>query len=214
MFIKRPISLALASIIGMGLFMAMPAGPVTAEEQAPAAIPPQTRPTNAKLCQNCHQPQPGNIRGSFDSVAFKSQSIQIKIDETTEILKFDPAAIKVVDAGKPAEAEALRSIKKGHEVRIEYTEKDGVKTAVLVASKPPIKVAPEKLMTTADIEKLVARGPEKGKYTLVDARPAPRFMEGAIPTAINIPYPAFDKMAAKLPKDKNALLVFYCSGMT
>ena len=57
-------------------------------------------------------------------------------------------------------------------------------------------------------------GPEKGKYTLVDSRPALRVQEGAIPTAINIPFPAFDKMTDKLPKDKAALLIFYCNGVT
>lgn len=214
MLVKRSISIASASLLGLGLVVMVTTGQATAEEKAavPAAL--QTKPTNAKLCLNCHQPRPGNLRGNFDSVAFKSQSIQIKIDEATEIVKFNPETVKVIDAGKPAEAGALRNIKKGHEVRIEYTEKNGMKTAIVVASKPPIKVAPEKLMTTADVEKLVALGPEKGKYTLVDARPAPKFMEGAIPTAVNIPYPAFDKMIDKLPKDKNALLVFYCSGMT
>ncbi len=69
-------------------------------------------------------------------------------------------------------------------------------------------------MSTADVEKLVALGSEKGKYLLIDARPAPKFMEGAIPTAINIPFPAFEKMADKLPADKSALIVYYCAGMT
>jgi 3-mercaptopyruvate sulfurtransferase SseA len=100
------------------------------------------------------------------------------------------------------------------EVRIEFTEKDGKKFATLVVAKPPIKVAPEKIMSTADVEKLVAQGPEKGKYLLIDARPAPRFMEGAIPTAINIPFPAFEKMVDKLPKAKDALIVYYCAGVT
>ena len=60
------------------------------------------------------------------------------------------------------------------------------------------------------MEKLVAQGPEKGKYLLIDARPAPRFMEGAIPTAINIPFVAFDKMVDRLPKDKSTLIIYYC----
>jgi hypothetical protein len=209
MLLKRLSSTAFSAALMLGLVI-MPAVQTTAQEKSAA----KAKPTDAKICQSCHQPEPGNLRGTFESVAFKSQSIQIKIDDAVEIVKFDPDAVKVVDAGAPAEAEALRGIKKGHEVRVEYTEKDGVKTAVLLASKPPIKVAPEKLMTTADVEKLVAMGPGKGKYTLVDSRPAPRFQEGAVPTAINIPYPAFDKMKDKLPGDKDALLVFYCGGMT
>lgn len=176
--------------------------------------PAPAKPAIAKVCTNCHQPQAGSLRGKFENAAFKSRAIQLKIDKNTMILKFDPDTLKVVVGDKTDDAEALREIKKGHEVRIEFTEENGVKTASLVSSKPPFKLAPEKLLTTADIEKLVVRGPEKGKYLLIDARPAPRFMESAIPTAINIPFPAFDKMAGKLPKDKNALIIYYCGGTT
>jgi hypothetical protein len=168
------------------------------------------KPTIAKLCTNCHKAEPGNIRGNFDSVAFKSKSIQVKVDEVTEIFTFDENAIKLVNVPE----NNLRELKRGKEVRIEYTEKDGVKTASLLSAKPAIKVAPEKQMGTADVEKLVAMGPEKGKYLLIDSRPAPRFMEGSLPTAINIPFAAFDKMVEKLPKEKDALIVYFCQGVT
>ncbi len=189
------------------------AGQAVAQEKAPT---PQAKPTMAKICANCHKPEPGSLRGNFDSVAYKTQSVQIKIDDATEILRFDKNTLKVLnvqpDAANPSEP--LRAIKKGKEVRVDYTEKDGKKFATLVSAKTSIKVAPEKLIGTADVEKLVAQGPEKGKYLLVDARPAPRFMEGAIPTAINIPFPALEKMADKLPKDKAGLIVYYCAGVT
>jgi hypothetical protein len=193
------------------LFLVLPIS--EAQEKAAA---PQAKPTIAKLCTNCHQPEPGNLRGNFDSVAYKTQSLQLKIDDVTEIVKFDKATLKLenVPAFADAPTESLRSLKRGKEIRIAYTEKDGVKFATLVSAKPAIKVAPEKQMTTADLEKLVAMGPEKGKYLLIDARPAPRFMEGSIPTAINIPFAAFDKMTEKLPKDKNALIIYYCAGVT
>jgi hypothetical protein len=205
-------SLALASVMAVGLC----AGQAVADEKAAAPAAPQSKPTMAKICANCHKPESGNLRGNFDSVSYKTQSIQIKIDDATEILRFDRNTLKVInvqpDPANPSEP--LRAIKKGKEVRIEYTEKDGRKFATLVVSKPPLKVAPEKLMSTADMEKLVALGPEKGKYLLIDCRPSPRFMEGAIPTAVNIPYPAFEKNIDKLPKDKNALIIYYCSGVT
>ena len=194
--------------------LAMTADLSVAQEKAAVMTAQQAKPTIAKSCTSCHQAQEGNLRGNFDNVAFKSRSIQLKIDDSTEILKFDEKTIKVVTADKTEDAEALRDIKKGHEVRIVFTEKNGIKTASLVSIKPPIKVAPQKLMTTAEVEKLVAMGPEKGKYTLIDARPAPRFMEGSIPTAINISFAAFDKNIDKLPKDKNALIIYYCGGVT
>jgi len=212
---SRHTIIAFSMLLSVG-FVVLPADQAASEGKTavPAAAP--AKPTIAKLCTNCHQQEPGNLRGSFDSVAYKSQSIQVKIDDATEILRFDTNTLKVInvqpDPANPSEP--LREIKKGKEVRVEYTEKDGRKFATLVVSKPPLKVAPEKLMSTADMEKLVAMGTEKGKYLLIDCRPTPRFMEGAIPTAVNIPYPAFEKNIDKLPKDKNALIVYYCSGIT
>ena len=196
-------------LLAIGLIM--PTGFAASEEAAP-----QQKPAIAKLCTNCHTAEPGNIRGNFDSVAYKTQSIQIKIDDITEILRFDKNTLKTQNIQAPADSpdEPLRALKKGKEVRIEYSEKDGVKIATLLSAKPTIKVAPEKQISTAEVERLVAMGPDKGKYLLIDARPAPRFMEGAIPTAINIPFPAFEKMVDKLPTDKNALIVYYCAGMT
>jgi rhodanese-like protein len=212
---KRTSSTAFAAALTLGLMIA-PVSQAVAQEKAAAPASPQARPTMSKICTNCHQPEAGSLRGNFDSVAYKTQSIQIKIDEATEILGFDKSLLKVLNVQPdPANPdELLRAVKKGKEVHVQFVEKDGKKFATLVVVKPALKVAPEKLINTADVEKLVAMGPEKGKYLLIDARPAPRFMEGAVPTAINIPFPAFEKMVDKLPKDKNTLIVYYCGGMT
>ncbi len=212
--LKQMVSSTCAAILLISIVFSI----AHAGEQDKDSVPalPQKKPLMAKICSNCHQSEPGNLRGNFDSVAYKTQSIQVKIDDAVEILRFDSQMLKVLNIQPDAEnpSEPLRVIKKGKEVRIEFTEKDGKKFATLVSAKPPIKVSPEKLISTAEVEKLVAQGSEKGKYLLIDARPAPRFMEGAIPTAINIPFPAFEKMVDKLPKEKNALIVYYCAGMT
>lgn len=185
-----------------------------AEPAAPGTAP--VKPTIAKICTNCHKAEPGAVRGNFDIVTFKAKTIQVKIDDAVELFKFDEDEIKVVNgAGKTGDGEFLKDnlIKKGHEIKVEYSEKNGVKTANKLIEKPPVKVSAEMLMKTADIEKLVALGPEKGKYLLFDSRPLPRFQEGYIPTAVNLPFPAFDKLADKLlPKDKSTLIVFYCAG--
>lgn len=179
---------------------------------------PPAKPTIAKICTSCHQAEPNAVRGHFDLVTFKAKTIQVKIDDAVELFKFDEDEIKIVDPdGKTGDGEFLKEnkVKKGHEVKVEYLVKDGVKTAVKLTAKPPVKIPAEMLLSTSDVEKLVALGPEKGKYFLFDSRPLPRFQEGAIPTAVNLPFPAFDKMAEKLlPKDKNALVIFYCSGVT
>jgi rhodanese-related sulfurtransferase len=175
-----------------------------------------TKPTIAKICTNCHKAEANTVQGYFDNVAFKAKTIQVKIDDSIELIKFDEDEIKVVNgAGKTGDGDFLKDnkIKKGHEIKVEYVEKNGVKTAVRLIEKPPVKISEDMLIKTADIEKLVAQGPEKGKYFLFDSRPLPRFQEGAIPTAVNLPFPAFDKLAEKLlPPDKKALIIFYCGG--
>ena len=180
-----------------------------------AAEPAAPKPASAKLCTLCHTTAPDNLRGHFDALASLSNSIQLKVDERTEVLRYDKATLKVITPEPSASVDAaLKGIAKGHEVRVEYTEKDGVKTAVVVAIKPPVKLAAHETITLEEVQKLVAAGPEQGKYFLFDSRPAPRFLEGAIPTAVNLPFPAFDKNVDKLPADKQALVIFYCSGKT
>jgi rhodanese-related sulfurtransferase len=182
-----------------------------------AQAPAVGKPTIPKLCTNCHQAAPAQVHGLFENVAFKSKSIQLKIDSATEILRFDPKTVKVVDAGVAKSGEALKDIRKGIESRVEYLENDGVKTATLISFKGPIKIAPEKLVTYDEVARLVAMGPEKGGYVLVDSRPPLRVQEGTIPTSINVPFTTsgFDKLAAeRLPADKSARVIFFCQGVT
>ena len=172
---------------------------------------PTPKPTIAKICTSCHKAEPNTLRGYFDNVAFKAKTIQLKIDDSVVLVRFDEDDLKVVTTdGKTTDGEALRDTKKGHELKIEYAELDGIKTALRVVEKAPVKISPEMLISTEEVEKLVSRGTG---YFLFDSRPAPRFQEGAIPTAVNLPYPAFDKLTDKLPADKDALIVFYCGGV-
>lgn len=198
----------LAAAIAIGLAPA-------AFAQAPAE--PAARPNIPKACTNCHKAEPGQVYGNFENVAFKSQAIQLKIDAATEIVKFDPKAIQVVEAGDAKTPEALRDIRKGHEARIEVVEKDGVRTASRIWFKGPIKIAPEKLASYDEVAALVAKGPESGGYMLVDSRPLPRVQEGTIPTAVNLPFTTkgFDALAAqRLPADKARRIIFFCQGLT
>lgn len=183
--------------------------------QAPAApAAPAVKPMQPAVCNNCHKPEPGVVAGYLDSVAFKSQAIQLNLAGSTEVVRFDPKAIKVVDAGDAKPVDHLREVKKGHEARIAFEMRGAEKWATSVTFKGPIKTPPDKLMSYDAVAKLIAQGPEKGNYTLIDSRPLLRFQEGTIPTAINLPYPAFDKFVHLLPKDKNRLTVFFCQGVT
>jgi hypothetical protein len=187
------------------------AGPAVAE---PAAAPPEGR--QAKVCFTCHKTvEPGTIRGHFDEYAEKARSIQLKVDGEAVVLSFDPARLEVRNATEAGGAEkALKAVKKGAEVSAVYALDGNVKRLGVLVLKPRLKVAPEKQVSTAEMEKLVAAGPAKGKYFLFDARPAPRYAEGHIPTAESLPFPAFEKEKGKLPADTSALVIFYCSGVT
>lgn len=178
------------------------------------ATAPTAKPSMPAVCGTCHKPEPNIIRGYFDGVAFKSNSIQLNLAPAVEIVKFDVKSIKVNDAGEAKNAEFLRTARKGHEALIEFSEKDGVKFAKEISFKGPIKIAQEKLIFLPEVEKLVAMGPDKGNVALIDSRPLPRFQEGTIPGAINLPFPTFDKMLDRLPKDKSRLVVFFCAGVT
>ncbi len=49
---------------------------------------------------------------------------------------------------------------------------------------------------------------------IIDSRPKrAKYDKGHIPMAVSIPNTQFDKMTDQLPKDKNALLIFYCGGL-
>src|SRR6185369_11293367 len=94
---------------------------------APASI--GAKPTIAKICSNCHS-EPRAVFGYFDNVAFKAKTIQVKIDDAVELIKFDEDEIKVVNAeGKTGDGDFLKDnrVKKGHEIRIDYDVENGVK---------------------------------------------------------------------------------------
>jgi len=58
------------------------------------------------------------------------------------------------------------------------------------------------------------RIPKPDNVTIIDSRPyKPKYIKGHIPTAVSIPHTKFDQLKGKLPKDKNALLIFYCGGL-
>ena len=60
-----------------------------------------------------------------------------------------------------------------------------------------------------------AKVPQPEGVLIIDSRPyKPKYANGHIPTAVNIPGSQFDKMTDQLPQDKNTLLIFYCQGPT
>lgn len=181
---------------------------------AAAQSPVPAASTMPALCTACHKLEPQQIGGYYESAAFKSQSMQIDIGGTApQILRFDTKALKVIDDGKDKPAEFLRDARKRHEVIVDVVEKDGVRTATAIRFKGPVQIDAKNLIDYAGVARLV-EGAGAVPYTLIDSRPLLRFQEGAIPTAIHLPFIGFDKFADRLPADKNRLVVFYCGGIT
>ncbi len=60
------------------------------------------------------------------------------------------------------------------------------------------------------VKEIITEG--KKPYLLIDSRPHNKFLEGHIPSAINIPDRKLDEMAGVLPADKSTQLIFYCGG--
>ncbi len=70
-----------------------------------------------------------------------------------------------------------------------------------------------KIVKVQTVKKMISY-PMKDDKMIVDARPfRAKYVKGHIPGAISIPYSKFDKMEDKLPKSKDAQLVFYCGGL-
>lgn len=160
-------------------------------------------------CVKCHteyKDQADIVAGDFDSLSDKAKTIQVDLGDRKQLMKFtDQTTVKNVPA--------IKDLKKPIPVKVTYQKVGDEFVAKEISAKPQIKVPDDKVISTEDLKKLVAMGPEKGKYTLVDSRPPVKYEEGHIPTAILMPFAQMADMTDKLPKDKNALLIFYCDGM-
>lgn len=189
-------------LAAMAAFVLFTAGAVQAAEQA--------APTIAQPCMACHKAEENVLRGIFKNASMKAGTIQMEVGPKTYLVKFDLETLEIV-----GDAEAPNKIEADKEIAVHYTGAGDDLQAGKIYIKPPAKIDPAKLMGTEELAALVAKGPGKAAYTLVDSRPKPRYDEGHIPSAVNIPLPAFDKMAGKvLPKEKDALVIFYCGGVT
>jgi hypothetical protein len=146
------------------------------------------------------------ITGNFKSRSNKAKSIQVRIDKRMQVVKYTPeTTVKNVPS--------IKSLKAPMTIKVSYKKVGSDLVATEIVVKPKMEVPKEQLMSVKELEKLVAMGPEKGGYTLVDSRPGIKYKAGHIPTSISIPFPMMKKLKDKLPKDKDQLLIFYCEGM-
>ena len=167
-----------------------------------------TAPMVQNNCMNCHQKlgkMKSVIAGNLSSKSMEANSIQMKINNRLEMVKFTPET-------KISNVPDMKSLKGGMAMRVHYELKGSDRVAKKIVVKPKIKVPPEQMISVKELTKLIEMGPEKGAYTLVDSRPGPGYLKGHLPTAISIPFPKMKEMLDKLPKDKDRLVIFYCQG--
>lgn len=159
-------------------------------------------------CLKCHQSfsEMDNIlAGNLSSKSMKAHTIQIKINDRLELVKFGPD-VKVENIPD------IKALKGAVALRVHYETVGRDRVATEIGVKPKITVPQNQLIEVRELTKLVAPGTQKGGYTLADSRPAGGFMKGHIPTAISVPFPKMNEMTDKLPKDKKQMLIFYCQG--
>jgi len=145
--------------------------------------------------------------GKVSGVSKKAKSISIVVGKgdkaKTMMVKFDD------------NTKGMEFAKKGEAAIIEYVQRDTDKYATII--KPKLAKLPEGVteIQPAEVAALVDVGPEKGAYLLVDSRPAKRYADGHLPTAISIPVEKLkEEGETLLPKDKDQLIVFHCGGPT
>jgi hypothetical protein len=172
------------------------------------------KPTIAGGCKKCHTAQPDAIRGNLGTVSQDFNTLQVKVGKMVWIVKYDDKT-KVVKGDKTTGADAIQKLPAKKEILVSFTGDAQKPLATEIAVKMPYKVPEHQKITNAETVELVAMGPEKGNYTLVDARPPGAYLGGHIPTAISLPYGKFQQdYTTILPQDKDRLLVFYCGGPT
>ena len=165
-------------------------------------------------CQKCHTPQQSAVRGNLGKVSPDFSTLQVSVGNLIWIVKYDDKT-SVIDGAKTAGAEALTSLPDGKEILVSYSGDEAKPLATEIRVKQPYQVPEEQKISNDEVVKLVAMGPEKGEYTLVDARPTGAYLSGHIPTAISLPFDSFEEnCSVTLPQDKDRLLVFYCGGPT
>lgn len=202
MSIRKRIIMSLLTLALVALATGCQSGPqVAAEAPTPATTAVQQVTIN-------------KVKGKIKTVVGKSHTISIEVPQKgLMVFKFTPET-KFVNAGsyKDLAADELLDI----EFRTAGAENVATVLKKVVAELPK-GVA---LMKIDEAQALVEKGPKAGNYTMFDSRPGTRYHEGHIPGSQSLPFAEMEKLdkegklAAKLPADKNALLVFYCGGPT
>jgi hypothetical protein len=159
-------------------------------------------------CEECRdaEEEAGLLHGNLVDLSQEAKTFRLRIGRDMQLLYFD-------DSTTLKNANAMPDIPIGESLKVLYHKKRGKIFAKEVEVKKGLKVPPEQLASLEEVSKLVSLGPGRGKYVLLDGRPVNWYSAGHIPTAQAMPIWVFDDLKDKLlPRDKDVLQVYYCSG--
>lgn len=148
------------------------------------------------------------VKGKVKTVSIKAGQISLTVESKGVML------FRVTDGTTFANAASIKEIHADDLLQVDYRV-DGFDNVAKAVAKVVAKL-PEGVtaMDTRELEALVAKGTEEGGYLLIDSRPAGKYNEAHIPTAVSIPFAELEKNPALLTASKDRLLVFYCGGVT
>lgn len=127
----------------------------------------------------------------------------------------DAKFFSFTDATEFRNARDIREIAVGDRLTVEYVVDRKVNVAVTITKMVAPMPAGIGIITTEELETLVDKGPEQGRYLLIDARPEAKFRNGHIRTAVSAPFASFAENPKRyLPEDKGTTVIFYCEGLT
>lgn len=156
-----------------------------------------------------HTAGAGELKGKVKAVSTSSRTIAVEVEQKgIVVFKYDKdTQFKSATSAKeilPDEVITIDYIGSGAENRARTISK-------FIASLPEGVTR----ISAAELDSLIRKGPVAGNFLLIDSRPAGKFNEGHLPTAISIPFSELDKGGEKLlPADRKKTLVFYCGGLS
>ncbi len=191
----------LTSLVTLSAVALLAGNAVCAEDPKPASSPVQQLTVN-------------KVKGKIKTVVGKSSTI------STEVAQKGLMVFKFTPETKFVNASGYKDLAHDELLDIEFKVVGAENVATVL--KKIIAEIPKgaSLMKMDEAIALVEKGPKAGNYTMYDSRPGSRYHTGHIPGSLPMPFGEMEKLdkegklAEKLPKDKNALVVFYCGGPT
>ncbi len=146
---------------------------------------------------------------AYINILDEEKVLIFRINDTIKSIFLAPDAKWEFSADSGVKKPGQMKEKKGTCIAIDYEIQNGKKTAKKIKILPEYKFNRKLIVKYEEIETLI-----KNKAVFIDSRPEDIFSSGTILGSINIPLSKLRDDAGKklLPEDKNAQLVFYCSG--